>query len=243
MKVTYLDHMGTDLTVANAARVSFKNQSNWIEEIEEFELCGYGVMVDYKTLRLSERDQGLIKFLARKEHWSPFAHPQIQVHVKAPIFVARQLAKHQVGLVWNEVSGRYVEFGHEFFRPDNWRAADPNVKQGSKQDEFITDSPWIGPYSSTPCTPPKVLDEVVRTCTEAYHSLLQAGVCKEQARMVLPLNLYTEWYWTGSLLAFSRVYNLRSAPDAQAETRVIAGQLDEIIRPLFPASWDALTNV
>jgi len=210
MKVKLIDHMGSDLSVVNAARVSFATKH---EEFKE------------------EQDEKLIRYLAKHDHWSPFAHCSMQFHVRAPVFVARQLVKHQVGLSWNEVSRRYVDNEPEFYIPDTWRGSAENKKQGSS-DESININPrgrLIDEYQST-----------LRRAKWTYEYLLRRGVCPEQARMVLPQAMMTEWYWSGTLYAFSRVCNLRCKPDAQLETQFIANQIDELAEELFPVSWKAL---
>ena len=212
MQVDYVVHMGDDLSVVNAARVSFDKVSS------EF----------------IDKDEKLIKYLADHKHWSPFAHPQLCIRVKAPMFVARQLAKHQVGLVWNEVSRRYVDTDPEFFLPTQaygWRERAENVKQGSSDRKaYITQA---------------IHDEVAGTFQKAfrlYKSLLDSNVCPEQARMILPQATYTEWVWTGSLLAFSRVCNLRLDSHTQKETRNIAQMISSRVEPLFPISWKYLVG-
>lgn len=223
MSVTLVDHMGSDLSVVNAARVSFDKESEW----EKFSEENHGWQV------LSEQDAKLINYLAKHNHWSPFAHTSIQLRVKAPIFVARQLVKHQVGGVWNEVSRRYVDSEPEFWFPEVWRGRPVNAKQGSSGvvnyqgmilDEGQNAMPW----------------EVCATALKMYLDMLDAGVAPEQARMILPQNMQTEWYWTGSLMFFCRVCRERLAPGAQAETREVAEQIAEIVAPLFPVSWSTL---
>ena len=217
--VTILDLMGSDLTVVNAARVSFDKESmfEWNHE----ELGG----------KLSDADARLVKYLARHNHWSPFAHTSVQFRVKAPIFVARQLAKHQVGGVWNEVSRRYVDSEPEFYIPAEWRGRpDGSVKQGSGE----------------PVHHQKLVEAVVKKTTaetlEIYNALLSSGVAPEMARMVLPQNTMTEWYWTGSLMFWARVCRQRLDAHAQAETQQVALLVSQHMRKLFPVSWDALMN-
>ena len=204
MFVKLIDHMGTDLTVINAARVSFGKRK------EEF----------------TEGDKKLIAYLAKHNHWSPFGHCTIQFHIKAPIFVARQLVKHQVGLVWNEISRRYVDTEPEFHFVEEWRGSPDNKKQGSS-DEVINISTHIQ-------------DDYIDMCTYTYRYLLEQGVCPEQARIVLPQSLMTEWYWSGTLYAFARVCNLRCSEDAQYETRLITNKIDKECSQLFPVSWKEL---
>lgn len=232
MKVTYVDHMGSDLSVVNAARVSFNKKSHW-----EGRVGGPNV--------LSERDAKLIKYLAKHNHWTPFGHTTITVHVKAPIFVARQLGKHQVGLVWNEVSRRYVDDEPEFYTPEVWRGRSKDKKQGSEGTVdlglFNTEgAKYEGFFGEMP------LDEAVfeseKDLVGLYEALILAGVAPEQARMVLPQSTYTEWYWTGSLYAFYNVWKLRSSEDTQEETREVANQLFTIMETLFPVAWKELTQ-
>lgn len=204
--VEYLDHMGSDLTVVNAARVSFH------KEHDEF---------DHST------DRGLIKYLARHNHWSPFAHCSATFRVKAPIFVARQLVKHTVGFSWNEVSRRYVDEEPEFYFPEVWRKRAENVKQGSSEeaaDVSITVKTDI---------------EQILWC---YQTLLDDGVCPEQARMVLPQNTMTEWIWTGTLYAWARMCHLRLDSHTQKETREVAQLVSRTMAELFPVSWEFLMN-
>ena len=216
MEVRLVDHMGSDLTVVNAARVSFAKTSEWDVVPDAGPVEGY----------LKVDDERLIKYLAKHNHWSPFGHASMQFHIKAPVFVARQLVKHQVGLVWNEVSRRYVDDEVEFYEPTEWRLAAENKKQGSS-DETV-------PFSVTPTH---------EWCRQTYKNLLNAGVAPEMARMILPQSMYTEWYWSGTLYAFARVCNLRCKPDAQKETQMVADQIDVLAKELFPNSWEALRDI
>ena len=211
MEVTLIDYMGSDLTVVNAARVSFGKRKGKAE--------------------FDNSDKKLINYLARHNHWSPFGHCSIQFYIKAPVFVARQLVKHQVGLTWNEISRRYVNTEAEFFEPDVWRGAADDKKQGSS-DETIN----ISSHSK------RVYQQVLLKAKWTYEDLLKQGVCPEQARMVLPQSMITEWYWSGTLYAFARVCNLRCKPDAQQETREIANMIDKECGKMFPISWGALID-
>jgi len=211
IKATYIDHMGTDLTVANAARVSFG-------KVSEMEDDPWG------PPKLKKKDDKLIRYLAKHKHISPFGHCFASFHVKAPIFVARQLVKHKF-LRWNEISRRYVDSEPEFHEPSVWRGRSADKKQGS---DGVVDVGKIGNISLA--------------CKTLYKSLLDRGVCPEQARMVLPQSTMTEWYWSGSLDAFADMCNLRCKPDTQAETRLVAQQIDYKMIELFPVSWDALTE-
>lgn len=219
MSVEFLDHMGSDLTVVNAARVSFA------KEHDEF---------DHTT------DRGLIKYLAKHNHWSPFAHCSASFRVKAPIFVARQLVKHTVGFSWNEVSRRYVNDEPEFYIPEVWRKAAANVKQGSS-DEPADLSPIYKMEDSHGCI--SLPDEMVSGCLRTYKALLEVGVCAEQARMVLPQNTMTEWIWSGTLYAWARMCSLRLDSHTQKETREIAKFVSDNMAEVFPTSWEFLLNI
>lgn len=212
MEVNYVQHCGNDLIVANAARVSFAKKT-------QFEPDG----------SVAERDAKLIGFLAKHRHLSPFNHTFVTLHIKAPLFVARQLVKHEY-MPWNEVSGRYVTFEPEFYVPSlRTKAADKKQGSGPEfeglnqcilQAEFIT---------------------AQEDAFIAYKKALDAGVCEEQARILLPLGLMTEWYWSGTLGAWAKMYGLRAAKDTQMETQFIAREAGKLIEPLFPHAWKALT--
>ena len=221
MEVTLIDHMGSDLTVVNAARVSFNKESSW-EAIPEA-----GPVRDL----LKETDERLITYLAKHKHWTPFAHTSLQFRIKAPIFVARQLGKHQVGLVWNEISRRYVDYEPEFYYPEYWRGKADDKKQGSS-DEKIDVNPYrlMGDHYK----------QAIRTSSWTYQELLRKGVAPEMARMVLPQSMFTEWYWTGSLVSFARVCSLRSKADAQKETSEVSSMIEIQCAKCFPSSWQAL---
>lgn len=234
-----IDVMGSDLTVVNAARVSFDKQSELEEVTETFwednVLLG-PLPYDVKSMRLKDADKRLIAYLAKHKHWTPFAHPQLSFRVSAPIFVARQLQKHQVGLAWNEVSRRYVDSDPEFYVPEQWRGRAENVKQGSSDAEV--DINQIDGMSGI-----FLPDEVFDICAETYEALLTIGVCPEQARMVLPQSMMTEWVWTGSLAAFARVVNQRLDPHAQRECRPVAEDIANTLQQHFPVSWEALREI
>lgn len=225
MEVTYLGHYGDDLAVVNAARVSFAKKSQLVEKWVKM-----GFLEDEYEMRLSDRDVRLIKYLVKHGHVLPFRHPHVSFHFKAPQFVARQLSKHQVGMSWSEISRRYVTGSPEFYWPETWRKAAADKKQGSLAEEV--DAPdWVQ----------RNLGEAQRHSVAAYNMALNGGVAPEQARMILPQNMYTEWHWTGSLLAWAHVWRLRAAPDAQAETRECVLQIGRDMERLFPVSWPALT--
>ena len=209
MQVTLINSMGTDQTVVDAARVSFaKKAENYTED----------------------QNEKLIRYLARHNHWTPFGHAQATFHIEAPVFVARQLVKHQVGLVWNEVSRRYVDDTPRFFSPPSWRPRAPDKKQGSDKHDMIPDmrQAW------------KIYESAIHNISKTYAILLEMGIAPEQARMVLPQSMMTEWYWTGSLAAWSRVCRLRISDDAQAETEKVAQDISREMKHLFPISWAAL---
>ena len=215
IKATYIDHMGSDLSVVNAARVSFGKQSAWVE----------GHNGDHPSIVpvLSERDRKLISYLAKHKHLSPFGHAFASFHVAAPIFVARQLVKHKF-LRWNEISRRYVDDKPEFYQPTEWRGRSADKKQGSDGAVELEDH----------------YEEETAFNKSYYLYLLDCGVAPEQARMVLPQSTMTEWYWSGSLDAFAAMCKLRCASDTQYESRVVADQISEIMSNLFPVSWEAL---
>ena len=212
IKATYIDHMGTDLTVANAARVSFGKSS----EMEEN---------TWGPPSLKTKDAKLISYLAKHKHMSPFGHCFASFHVKAPVFVARQLVKHKF-LRWNEISRRYVDDEPEFYEPKFWRGRSLDKKQGSEGHMIV------------------MLDQELQWHRQltTYKKLLADGVAPEMARMVLPQSMMTEWYWSGSLDAFADMCNLRCKPDTQAETRLVADIISGKMIHLFPVSWEALTD-
>lgn len=204
MEVTLVDNMGSDLSVVNAARVSFGKRKGTVDD----------------------KDEKLIKYLAKHNHWSPFGHAQLQFHIKAPVFVARQLVKHQVGLVWNEVSRRYVDYEPEFYVPEVWRKRASDKKQGSSEE-----------------TTEYNLGSTLEFIKQTYENMLKADIAPEMARMILPQNMMTEWYWSGTLYAFARVCNLRCQPDAQQETKIIADRISELSQKQYPLSWKYLTEL
>lgn len=239
MNIELLDHMGDDLTIANVARVSF---NKWKEEFDE-------------------KDARLIDYLARHEHTSPFRHTAIQLRCKAPVFLARQLGKHQVGLTWNEVSRRYVDAGIEFFVPDSWRSRPTDgMKQGSSGKlgdvEVVETCGWTKDEDGNPksdCFSYKYMEE--DECQEhfnnvlkyhhynslsIYEDMVKSGIAPEQARMVLPQSMMVDWVWTGSLTSFFHVWRLRIDGHAQKEAQDFAKLLEQTIEPLFPHSWKAL---
>ena len=219
MKVELVDSMGTDLTVVNAARVSFNKES-------KFNVSEMGVF-------LNAKDQKLLDFLARNNHFTPFTHCMITMREKVPLFVARQRFKHTVGFSYNEISRRYVDEIPEFYIPEEWRKKADDRKQGSSEETID-----INPYHY-------MIDDYLQSINKAkwtYVHLLGMDVCPEQARMVLPQSTFTEYYVTGSLYAWARAYELRSHNTAQKEIRDLAEQWHQIIVALFPDSWISLTT-
>ena len=207
-----IDHMGNDLSVVNAARVSFHKESHWEPSENGFR-------------KLSAQDEKLINYLAKHKHFSPFNHCFISSRVKAPIFVARQLVKHKF-MPWNEVSRRYVDEEPEFFFPDNWRAKAENAKQGSQESVYVEIN-----------KSPKLMAD---NCLALYENMLKAGVAPEQARMILPQNMMTEWIWSGTLGAYADMLRLRLDPHTQYESRIVANLLYEQLLLIFPISLKAL---
>lgn len=247
ISVELIDHMGSDLSVVNAARVSFSKASDWEYDRDE------------GSKKLSDRDTKLIRYLAVHNHKSPFNHAFASFRVKAPIFVARQLVKHEY-LPWNEVSRRYVDEDVEFYRPDVWRKRASDKKQGSS-DEIVpidklhsgdlrhvkdTLDRWDVEYHEDIYTEHSVKDQfedTMRDVMRLYDDLLEAGVAPEQARMVLPQSMMTEWIWSGSLFAFAKMCKLRLSPDTQKECRDVAVLVAQSMERLFPVSWKELMSV
>ena len=219
MRVSHISHMGGDLNVVNAARVSFSKVSK----------------------ELGEKDFKLIQYLAKNGHWSPFAHTSVSLRCSAPMFVARQLAKHKIGADWNEESRRYIDNPPTFYAPKKWRGRAKDKKQGSSDEDLTNTLVNSGNIFFTE-TPGDVLDKVVEHCFTAYDNLIETGVAPEQARMVLPQNAIINWIWTGSVVFFARVYNQRTEEHAQEETREFAERLSLVVKNCYPESWLALTG-
>jgi thymidylate synthase (FAD) len=209
IKALLIDSMGSDLSVVNAARVSFGKESDWDLDEEG-------------AIFLKPKDAKLIRYLAKHKHISPFGHAFASFHVKAPVFVARQLVKHKF-LRWNEISRRYVDDEPEFYVPDVWRGRSADKKQGSSGVVEGGDP-----------------SDFYEVCMDVYKEVLAAGVAPEMARMLLPQSTVTEWYWSGSLDAFADMCRLRLKEDTQYETRLVAQQISVIMADLFPVSWEAL---
>lgn len=227
MHTELIQHMGTDLTVVNAARVSFDKESEWeTRGVSYMDQWGY----------LSVKDQKLLNYLAKNNHWTPFSHVMITMRETVPIFVARQRFKHMVGFTYNEVSRRYVDSPPEFFIPDVWRKAPENRKQGSE------DKPAL--HSDELRQVEDRYEDLLSRAEELYKDMVSMNVAPEQARMVLPQSMYTSYYVTGSLAAWARAYKLRIDPHAQKEIQDLATQWGNIIGDIqeLKYSWQALTN-
>ena len=224
----YLQHCGTDTMVVNAARVSFAKES----------------------AMFNDKEAGLISYLAKHKHKSPFNHTFATFRVKAPIFVARQLVKHEY-MPWNEVSRRYVDDEPEFYVPDVWRGRSADKKQGSDGEiEIENYMPMLISNNKCQIMPSDQfgntydsLNDFYDHSESLYDALLKMNVAPEQARMVLPQSTMTEWWWSGTIYAFANMCNLRCAPDTQLETRLVANQICDKLRELFPVSWLALRGL
>ena len=284
MKAKYIDNMGDDLSVVNAAKVSFGKRSKLVcvrgckgPNVPCTKECA-------DKMALSKQDQGLIQFLARgctsgdwdklsdvvkgdwsegkpetveliestlnhirkmPAHWSPFAHTAITLHLKMPIFVARQIMKHTTGIEYNEISRRYVDSDPEFYVPDVWRKKADNVKQGSSDESVVEE---LFPEQENPnlwsymLSPEEAYKMHVRSSEELYSMMIANGVAPEQARVILPQSMYTEVIATGNLYAWANMYNQRTDSHAQKETQDLAKQIGDIVKPLYPVSWEALTK-
>ena len=227
MKIELIDFMGDDLTVVNAARVSFDKESEW----ESITPAG-----PIQNL-LTEKDTKLINYLAKHNHFTPFTHCTVTMRETVPIFVARQRFKHTIGFSYNEVSRRYVDDTPEFYMPEAWRARADNAKQGSSEETID-----INPVGERPPPMVDIYELSIKNSLWTYEELLRKGVCPEQARMVLPQSMYTSYYVTGSLYAWARAYNLRSDSHAQKEIQQLADRWNRICIGRFPISWSALTE-
>ena len=212
IEVTYVDHMGSDLSVVNAARVSFGKKSDWLPRVHNGE-----------AKVLSAKDCRLIAYLAKHNHKSPFNHTFATFHIKAPVFVARQLVKHEY-MPWNEISRRYVDVEPELYEAPVWRGRSADKKQGSSGE--VRSNANVHYFNNN--------------ALQMYRQLIDEGVAPEQARMVLPQSMMTEWYWSGTVFSFAKMCSLRCKDDTQAETRIVADAIDEEMENLYPISWEAL---
>ena len=235
MEAKLIDSMGTDLTVVNAARVSFHKEHD---------------IFTFKKDVEKGSDEGLIKYLATHNHWTPFSHVQITMREKVPIFVARQRFKHMVGFTYNEVSRRYVDDPPEFYTPDVWRKAPgENKKQGSSEEviegweNIITDFDGE-PYQTNYVDIKKRYQSFMEQIAWYYQDMIDHDVAPEMARMILPQSMYTEYYVTGSLAAWARAYKLRTDPHAQKEIQDLAVMWGDVIGGMdeLEHSWKALTD-
>ena len=248
IKVELVDSMGNDFSPIRAAIVSngVTDSSKYIDDDLRFTPAAHSLinflargctsgewasvadsLVNRTAEEIEEIEDVLNYVRYMPPHWTPFGHTAITVYVKAPIFVARQLGKHQVGFVWNEISRRYVDKQPEFFVPDVWRGRSADKKQGSE-------GTWQPDYHQ--------LDGVMGQLKDLYDQMIYDGCAPEQARMVLPQSMMTEWYWTGNLYGFSKMFVARTDPHTQKETRDVASMIGDLIEPLFPISWKALTQ-
>lgn len=225
MKAEYVDHMGSDISVVNAARVSFSKESEW-------ELKEIGGLKNHRDVwGLYDRDERLIRYLAKHNHWTPFAHTAITLRMSAPVPIRTQCFKHKSGFVENEESRRYIDSTPEVFVPEEWRSRPTgSVKQGSGDIHFDSDF-WHDLY----------LDHT-SSAVGYYSQMISDGICPEQARFILPQGVLVNWIWTGNLASYARFYNQRTDPNAQKEVQDLARMVGDIIEPLFPVSWKELTS-
>lgn len=228
LKFEYMCHSGSDLLVCNAARVSFAKQTEWkfFWEFDQEDPRAKG-----KPVSLSDKDMRLIVYLAREKHLLPFRHPTATFRCSAPVFLARQLGKHQAGMSWSEESRRYIKSEPVLYWPDTWRKAAANVKQGSTDEPIDV---------SSICKHGNDVHSLLYECVDMYNTMIDRGVAPEQARMILPQNMMINWVWTGTLLAWFHLWEQRSEAHAQKEARDFAGLVDEELFKLYPASWESL---
>lgn len=231
IQVTLIDHMGTDLSIVNAARVSFgkKSELEMVTPPEPDGYCTYNPPVK----KLKDQDVRLLKYLAKHKHMSPFGHVFLSFHIKAPIFVARQLVKHKF-LRWNEISRRYVDDKPEFYVHE-YREAALDKKQGSGGKHSLWNHGVGTGYMER-------IYGVHEYLLDTYEEMLKDGVAPEQARGILPQDCLTEWYWSGSLDAFADMCRLRIQEDTQYESRVVANQVYDLMKGVFPVAAPLLVN-
>lgn len=210
IEVSIIDCMGSDASVVNAARVSFAKDASLFTE---------------------DQNNKLIAYLAKHNHKSPFNHAFLSFRVKAPLFIARQLVKHEY-LPWNETSRRYVDDEPEFFKLE-WRyRPDKSIKQGSGDplpEELAKEAD-------------KIFWELAEHSLQAYNNLLALGIAPEQARAALLVDCQTEWVWSGSLFAFAKMCNLRLDSHTQKEATEVAAIISEEAKKRFPVAWEALVS-
>lgn len=262
----YMTHMGNDILVLDAARASFGKDTHYIgagdaaaNQVHVQNMNNIDIKdkmyLDYLEEGLADEvdpndgsflkrgDFRLLHFLAEHEHVLPFRHPKVTLRCKVPLFVARQLGKHQVGLDWSEESRRYVTGEPELYWPEKWRKAADNVKQGSS-DEAVNTVNWsvVGKDMSFPIDPQVLAENTARNSIIVYNDMIASGVAPEQARMLLPQNMMVNYVWTGSLLSWFHLYRMRTDPTTQKETKQFAEMVGEHMKRLYPVSWDALTT-
>lgn len=256
MKVEYVDHMGTDLSVVNAARVSFAKMSKFgykefddVASAEEFADTILGAELDidfiygdrwnggFPVLYLEEVDRKLIKYLADHKHWTPFAHTAITLRMQAPVPIRTQCFKHKVGFVENEESRRYITTPPKYYMPEVWRKAAANKKQGSSDEPL---DPILRVRLGGSQTITSAVERYYQYADDLYKELIEHGVCPEQARFVLPQGVEVQWIWTGNLYSYANFYLKRTDPHAQQEIRELAEMVGQVIEPLFPVTWRAL---
>lgn len=217
--VELLDYMGDDLDVVNAAKVSFSKESEW--EVTD----------KHGNYKLADRDSKLINYLAKHDHWTPFAHTALKFRVAAPIPIRTQCFKHKIGMVENEESRRYISTTPEIFIPEFFRSKpEGSIKQGSG-DVHPKNEQWLSIYKGH-----------TQAVVELYEQMLDDGVCPEQARFILPQGAIVNWIWTGNLVSFANFFNKRTDPNAQKEVQVVAELVGKEIENIFPVSWKALTS-
>ena len=232
LKVELVNHMGDDLSVVNAARVSFDKVSEWKEVNEEgAEHTHYSMNYIPPSKVMKEDDVRLIKFLAKHDHWTPFGHTAISLRMAAPVPIRTQCFKHKIGLIENEESRRYIKSVPEIYIPLEFRSIpEGSIKQGSGEIHRRSKD-WV-----------KVYEDHVKEVVKLYLFMLDDGICPEQARLILPQGAIVNWIWTGNLMSFANFYNKRIDSTAQKEIQALAIKVDEVISPLYPVSWAALTN-
>lgn len=239
IKVELLDHMGDDLAVVDAARVSFNKESEWENKVsigttkqEERDLwLSDHQEIDGCYVKLKGSDKKLIKFLAEYDHWTPFAHTALKFRVAAPVPIRTQCFKHKIGMVENEESRRYISTTPEIFVPEFFRAKpEGSIKQGSG-DKHSESEHFLEKYKY-----------VTAGAVEAYEEMITNGVCPEQARFILPQGAIVNWIWTGNLVSFANFYIKRTDSHAQVEVQEVAKQVGALVKEIFPVSWSALVG-
>lgn len=253
MVAEYMTHSGDDALVANAARVSFAKETMLVDidsaipsfpkiteenrhKVEEFRKYVEPMLEAGHTEALAYPDHRLINFLAEEYHLLPFRHPHITLRCKVPLFVARQMGKHQVGMTWSEESRRYIDSEPEFWWPEKWRKRAADKKQGSTDEEVTELLNWDAFGTSLK----NAAKDTVTMVKGLYAEMLESGVAPEQARMILPQNMMVNWVWTGSLLSWFHLYDQRTGHGAQVEAAEFAELIKKEIAPLYPAAWAAL---